>query len=72
MKNILYIAQIIISILLIIAIMMQQRSSGLGAAFGGDSGVPRTKRGPEKFIVNVTIVLSVLFLVTALANLFIE
>lgn len=52
--------------------MMQQRSSGLGAAFGGDSGVPRTKRGPEKFIVNVTIVLSVLFLVTALANLFIE
>jgi len=52
--------------------MMQQRGSGLGAAFGGDSGVPRTKRGPEKFIVNLTIILSVLFLVVALANFFFE
>jgi len=72
MKNILYIVQIVISILLIITIMMQQRGSGLGAAFGGDSGVPRTKRGPEKFIVNLTIILSILFLVVALANFFVE
>lgn len=72
MKNILYIIQIVISVLLIIVIMMQQKGSGLGSAFGGDSAVYRTKRGAEKFIFRLTILLSILFLATALANLFIE
>ncbi|MBT6691579.1 preprotein translocase subunit SecG [Candidatus Parcubacteria bacterium] len=72
MKNILYIAQIVISILLIIVILMQQKGSGLGSAFGGDSAVYRTKRGAEKFIFRITILLSVLFLATALANLFVD
>ena len=51
---------------------MQQKGSGLGSAFGGDSAVYRTKRGAEKFIFNFTIILAILFLGTALANLFIE
>lgn len=72
MKNTLYIIQIIISILLMATILMQQKGSGLGSAFGGDSSVYRTKRGAEKFIFRATIVLSVLFLATALANIFIE
>ena len=72
MKNILYIIQIVISILLIVVILMQQKGSGLGSAFGGDSAVYRTKRGAEKFIFRLTIILAVLFLATALANLFIE
>ncbi len=72
MKNILYIIQIVVSVLLIIVIMMQQKGSGLGSAFGGDSAVYRTKRGAEKFIFRLTILLSILFLATALANLFIE
>jgi preprotein translocase subunit SecG len=72
MKNILYIAQIVISILLIIVVLMQQKGSGLGSAFGGDSAVYRTKRGAEKFIFRTTILLSVLFLASALANLFVD
>jgi len=72
MKNILYIVQIIVSILLIIVILLQQRGSGLGAAFGGESGVYRTKRGAEKFIFRLTIILAVIFFVTALANVFVE
>ena len=71
MQNILYIVQIIISILLITAIMLQQKGSGLGAAFGGDSAVYRTKRGAEKFLFRATIALSALFLISALINLFI-
>jgi preprotein translocase subunit SecG len=71
MKNILYIVQIIISILLIAAIMLQQKGSGLGAAFGGDNSVYRTKRGAEKFLFRATIVLSALFLISALINLFV-
>lgn len=72
MKNILYIAQIVISILLIIVVLMQQKGSGLGSAFGGDSAVYRTKRGAEKFIFRITILLSVLFLASALANIFVD
>lgn len=71
MKNILYIVQIVISILLMITILLQQKGSGLGSAFGGDSAVYRTKRGAEKAIFRLTIILSILFLATALANLFI-
>lgn len=72
MKNVIYIIQIVISILLIASILLQQKGTGLGAAFGGESAVYRTKRGAEKFIFKFTIILSVLFLATALANLFIE
>ena len=71
MQNILYTIQIIISVLLMVTILIQQKGSGLGSAFGGDSGVPRTKRGPEKFIVRLTIVLAILFLASAIANFFI-
>ena len=72
MKNILNILQIVISILLIVTILLQQKGSGLGAAFGGDSAIYRTKRGAEKFIFRLTIVLSFLFLASALASLFIS
>ena len=71
MKNTLYIVQIIVSILLVAAIILQQKGSGLGAAFGGDSAVYRTKRGAEKFLFRATIVLAALFLISALINLFI-
>lgn len=71
MKNILYLSQIIISLLLIISILLQQRGGGLGAAFGGETTIYRTKRGAEKFIFRLTIILSILFLATALANIFI-
>ncbi len=60
--------QIAISILLITAILLQQRGTGLGAAFGGASDVFRTKRGIEKSLFYATIVLSVLFFVTAILN----
>jgi len=63
MTNILNIIQIIISILMIIAILMQNRGSGLGSAFGGEGNVYSTKRGAEKTIFTATIVLVVLFLI---------
>ncbi len=59
---------IIISILLIITILMQNRGSGMGSAFGGDSAVYRTKRGAEKLLFNSTIVLAVLFFGISLYN----
>ena len=72
MKNLIYIIQIVVSILLMVTVLMQQKGSGLGAGFGGESTVYRTKRGAEKFIFRFTIVLAFLFLATSLANLFIK
>lgn len=55
--------QIISAVLLIIAILMQASSAGVGAAFGGgDSDVGfNTRRGPERIIFIATIVLAVIF-----------
>ncbi|MCX6744668.1 MAG: preprotein translocase subunit SecG [Candidatus Parcubacteria bacterium] len=66
---ILNIIQIIISILLALAILVQQRGSGLSSAFGGQGAVFRTKRGLEKSLHIATIVLAVIFLITAFLNI---
>jgi preprotein translocase subunit SecG len=63
------IAIIVVAVLLVATILLQQRGSGLGGAFGGDSSVYRTKRGTEKTIFIASIVFSVLFLLLGLANI---
>jgi preprotein translocase subunit SecG len=62
------IAQIILAIALTVAVLLQVRGSGLGAVFGGDSGVVKTRRGVEKLLFNLTIVLAVAFFAVALIN----
>lgn len=65
------IAQVIVSIFLIVSILLQNRGSGLGGAFGGgDAADYYTRRGFEKFLVYASIALSILFLGLALANVF--
>jgi preprotein translocase subunit SecG len=68
-QTILAIVMITLSVVLTILILLQQRGSGLGAAFGGDSSVFRTKRGLEKVIFYVTIGTAVLFFGAAILNL---
>ncbi len=68
-QTILAVAMIVISILLSAAILLQQRSSGLGVAFGGDGNVFRTKRGLEKGLFYATIALACLFFGTAILTL---
>ena len=60
------IIQIILSILLVTTVLLQQRGSGLGSAFGGEGGVFRTKRGVEKTLFYATIGIAVLFFVNAI------
>ena len=60
---------IIVSILLIITILLQQRGSGLGAAFGGEGNVYMAKRGAEKFIFWASIVLAVLFMALGITRI---
>lgn len=69
MKTTLTIIQIVVSFLLIGAILLQQRGTGLSATFGGEGNVYRTKRGIEKIIFAATIILAVLFFGAALTNI---
>jgi len=56
------IVQIILGVAVIIFILLQVRSAGLGSAFGGSAGsVFKTRRGVERLIFNITIVFVVLF-----------
>ncbi|OGF64762.1 preprotein translocase subunit SecG [Candidatus Giovannonibacteria bacterium RIFCSPHIGHO2_01_FULL_45_24] len=72
MRNLLLWAQIMISALLVAAILLQQKGVGLGSAFGGSGQIYRSKRGLEKGLFIATIVLGVLFTLTAFITLIIK
>ncbi len=66
--------QIGLSILLIGAILLQRTGASLGGAFGADnfgSGF-HTRRGLERTLFRATIVLGILFALSALVNLVIS
>jgi preprotein translocase subunit SecG len=66
MESILMIATIIVAITLTGVVLVQGANSGLGSAFGGDSGIYRTRRGVEKTLFTMTISLAVIFLIMSL------
>jgi protein translocase SecG subunit len=70
-QQIFTIAQIIVSIALIICILLQQRGAGSSALTGGGSASYYTKRGFEKVLFMATIILALLFLATSLIRFFI-
>ena len=71
MQAILPYVQIALSVVLIGLILLQQSDASVGAAFGGDSlsSNAHTRRGPEKFLFYTTIIVGILFAVSALAAL---
>ena len=68
MNAFLAIGQVIVSIALIAAILLQSRGTGLSGTFGGDSAVYRSRRGVERRLWQFTIVLMVLFVLFSLAS----
>lgn len=62
------ITQAIVAVFLTVSILLQNRGSGLGSAFGSDFGGYYTKRGFERFLVYTTIGLAVVFFVLAAIN----
>lgn len=68
-SKVLLIVQAISAILLVVAILLQQKGSGLGAAFGGSSNIFSTRRGIDKVLFRATIVIAVIFFGVAVASL---
>jgi len=63
------IAQIILSVLLLFILLLQLRGGGLGSIFGADQSEYRTRRGVEKSMFQLTIVLALVFFGLSLANM---
>jgi len=71
MQSLLFWGQIVVSLLLIGVVLLQQKGTGLGASFGGSGQIYRSKRGLERILFWATIILAVIFSLTAVANLII-
>ena len=69
METYLNIAQIVLAIALILAVLLQVRGGGLGGIFGNPDTVWRTKRGIEKTLFQLTIAIVVLFIIVSVITL---
>lgn len=64
--------QIVLSIILVAAILLQQSGAGVGGAMGGsDDSIHYTRRGMEKILFYISIIAATLFAGSALITLFI-
>jgi protein translocase SecG subunit len=66
--------QIILSFILIGAILLQQSSAGVGGALGGGDGggLYSTRRGFEKFLFILTIVVGIVFVASSFIAIFVK
>lgn len=66
--------QIILSIILVVAVLLQQSGAGVGGALGGGDagGLYHTRRGFEKFLFATTIVVSILFVGSTIAAILVK
>lgn len=67
--DILPVVTIVTSVLMVLCILLQARGASLGAGFGSSGELFTTRRGIDKSLYEATIVLSVVFVLSILANL---
>lgn len=72
MKPILLIINIILSIAIVALIVLQGKGAGLGSAWGGGGEMYQSRRGVEKFTMNLTYILIFLFFLLSVTNLFLQ
>lgn len=66
--DLLEVAQILIALAVGAAVLMQARGTGLGATFGGESTAYRSRRGIERVLFRLTIVLAAVFVIISLVG----
>jgi len=64
-------AQIACLVIVTILILVQNRGSGLSSSFGGSNEIYLTRRGIEKWVINFTVILLILFVVLRILNLYV-
>jgi len=69
MFSYLNVAEIIVSIVLIMLFLLQVRGGGLGGIFGSPDTVFRTRRGVERTLFRLTIVLLVMFITISIVSI---
>ncbi|MFC1900082.1 preprotein translocase subunit SecG [Chloroflexota bacterium] len=69
MNPYLNIAQIVLSVSIVITILLQVKGGGLGGIFGQADSVYRTRRGVEKTLFQLTVVLVVIFIIISIVSL---
>jgi preprotein translocase subunit SecG len=75
MAHILPYIQILLALIVVLLVLLQTSDADLGGGFGGSDSVnsqARTRRGGERVIFNATILVGVLFVVSAIAGLIIK
>ena len=70
--NALTLVQSILAVSLTVAILLQQRGAGVGGAFGGEITAYRSRRGIERTLFRLTIVLAVLWVVFSVLALYLQ
>ena len=70
-RTILPYVQIVLSLLLVTAILLQQRGSSMGGAFGGDnfSATYHKRRGAELFLFKTSVFLGIVFAASAFLSI---
>lgn len=72
MKTFLLVFQIVIAVLLIFTVLSQEKGAGLSATFGGTGQFFRGRRGVDKVLLWITVVLAILFVSSSLSFLLIK
>jgi len=72
--NILPYLQIILSIILIVSILLQKSSDGVGGVLGGgeSGGLHTTRRGFDKFLFILTLIIGIFFILSSFVTIFIK
>jgi preprotein translocase subunit SecG len=68
MNVFLSIAQILLGVALIAGVLLQAKGEELGGAFGGGQGVYQTRRGLDRVLFTITVIIAIAFFVLALVN----
>lgn len=68
MSKVFVVIQIISAILIIVLVLLQQKGTGLSGVFGGSNVSYLTKRGAEKFLSVLTVVVAVIFVLSILLS----
>lgn len=72
MSQLILVAELIVAIALMVAILLQAKGVGMSAVFGGENTMYRSRRGVEKLLHRGTIALAAVFMILAIVNILIS